>query len=1094
MIEKCPLATTGMLAVNRSAGEMEEYISTASVYQDLSIACCNSPHDCVVGGPLQLLQGLKVDLKENHKCKSTMLANPMAYHTKAMEPILVDLTKIAASVQWSSPKIPVICNVLGQMVEANESSFTANFPAQHCRQVVRFEQGIEDVLSNYLKKGTQPTTWLEIGPHPSIISMVKSQASNKNHAFIPSMRKSAPAWETLCEAQSQLYRSDASVNWPSIFSDSVQPKCTGLPSYQFDYTNFLVEYPSETGAITATVESRSTGFDFLSRHIESLSSSGSDDMVFETSIERLAEYITGHIVCGFALCPASVYHEMALAAAEIFEKRQKAETNDSTSYTNMLSQISYVNPLIYVDGSPRVIRVKISVLDRNHEDNKSFKISSYDPSNSKQTTHHCQGHVKRQSLAGVESKLMMLHAQLRKPITVFENTESTELFRTRAIYEKLFPRVVTYSKMYQAVQSMRISADGAEALATVVMPASHSTTEGSFAVNPVFMDVILHVAGFVANLAAEEEDAFICKEVKSARVVMAPSDLQQPIKVYCSNTNVADGNSMVGNGYALSSTGRLLAVFKEMLFARVKLAKIAAGFRHISGATDRTQNAPKVEISSGRSHSTSQPSTDPTPRRPADGGARPADSPSMIDSKSIVAEVCGVDATSISSESELEGLGIDSLMIHELGSRIQKAANAVFTNDELTACVTIKDVEALVASKRENAPEVKVDDASSAPALSKLSSKGNGKGNHQTDSATSTSQSAIPIIVEICGVEASSINANTELESLGIDSIMEFELEDKLKDKYSEDLDGEALASCKTVGDVDGLLGQDNEVKEEKAEQVAEEEIAEEKIAQETIAAEEKAPPPTNNRLIRPQLQAHSSSSSNSSRAMSQSTLDSTPQHSTPPTRATSTSPHPGVDPQLLQKCLPKPQTSELTPRHSRNTTRTPSVSPHPSVDPTTTLNGAPKDLNFEDPLTLIQPNEKESTSQPIVLIHDGSGVSFKYRNLHSLDHQLWGMSNPKTFSTDTWADLDAMARAYAVKISTTIEGPIILGGKPTIPIIHIKEKSTKLTAGPLLTNRLVLWRRRRLPRRAHPLAAELRPHRRAPDRLPAAPRAPTSP
>ena len=1006
MIEKCPLGTTGMLAVNRSTSEMENYISTTSLYQDLSIACCNSPHDCVVGGPLELLQGLKVDLKENHKCKSTMLGNPMAYHTKAMEPILVDLTKIAASIKWSSPKIPVICNVLGQVVETNESSFTADFPAQHCRQSVKFEQGIEDALSNYLENGTKPTTWLEIGPHPSIISMVKSQASNKNHAFVPSMRKSVPPWETLCEAQSLLYRSQSSVNWSSIFSDSLQPKCTNLPSYQFDYTDFLVEYPHETGTATAIAESRSTGFEFLSQYIESPSSSDSEEMVFETSIGILAEYITGHLVCGFALCPASVYHEMALAAAELFEKRQNSESNATSSHTNMLSQISYLNPLIYVGDNPRTIKVTISLLDRNHKDTTSFKVSSYDPANSKQTTHHCQGHVKRQPLGAVESKLMMLHAQLRKPVAVFENTESTELFRTRAIYEKLFPRVVTYSKMYQAVQSMSISADGAEALATVVIPDSHATTGSSFAVNPVFMDVLLHVAGFVANLAAEDEDAFICKEVKSARVVMAPSDLQKPIKVYCSNTNVADGNSTIGNGYALSSTGKLLAVFKGMHFARVKLAKIAAGFRHISGATDRTQKTPEIKTSNGRSNGT-QPSTNPAPGE-ADDAARPVDAPPVIDSKSIVAEVCGVEASSISSESELEALGIDSLMIHELGSRIQKAANTVFTNDELTACVTIKDVEALVASKGENAPEVGADQVTSVPPLSKPSSNGN----HQTDSANSPSRSAIPIIVEICGVEASDINAKTELESLGIDSIMGFELEDKLKQRYSPDLDGEALASCKTVGDVDGLLAQGNEVKEE-------------------IAEEKTTPPPTNNRLKRPQLQAYSSSSSESNRATSISTPASTPRYSTPPTRETSTSPHPGVDPKLLQKCLPKRQTSEISPRHSRKPTRTPSESPHPSVDPTTWLKGVPKQLNLEDPLTLIQPSQKETISQPIVLIHDGSGVSLKYRNLHSLDRQLWGMSNPKAFSTDTWPDLNSMARAYAVKISATIAGPIILGGEP---------------------------------------------------------------
>ena len=995
----------------------------------------------------------------------------MAYHTKTMEPVLVDLTKIAASVKWSSPKISVICNVLGQVVEVNESLFTADFPAQHCRQAVRFEQAIEDALSNYLEKGTKPTTWLEIGPHPSIIPMIKSQASNKNQAFIPSMRKSTAPWETLCEAQSQLYRSEASVNWPSIFFHSVQPKCTSLPSYQFDYTNFLVEYPSETGAATATVGSRSTGFDFLSRHIESPSSSYSDNMVFETSIETLAEYITGHMVCGFALCPASVYHEMALAAAEIFEKRQKADSNGSNSHTNMLSRISYLNPLIYVEGSPRIIQVTISLLDVGHEDTKSFRVSSYDPSDRKQTTHHCQGQVKRQCLAEVEGKLMMLHAQLQKPVAVFENTESTELFRTRAIYEKLFPRVVTYSKMYQAIQSMSISADGAEALANAVIPASHATAESKFAVDPVFMDVILHVAGFVANLAAEDEDAFICKEVKSARVVMTPSDLQQPIKVYCSNTSVAHGNSTVGNGYALSSAGKLLAVFKGMHFARVKLAKIAAGFRHISGATDRTQKSSKVEMSNGGSHGAR---TNPTPRR-SDDRAGPANRPPLIDSKSIVAELCGVEATSISSDSELEDLGIDSLMIHELGSRIQKAANATFTNDELTACVTIKDIEALVASKREISPEAGASPAPSVPALSKLSSNGN----DQTDSATPSSRSAIPILVEICGVEASNISAKTELESLGIDSIMGFELEDKLKEKYSADLDGEALASCKTVGDVDSLLGQDNEVREE---------IAKQEILQ------------ANNRLIRPQLQAYRSTSSDSSRAMSLSTAASTPRLSTPPTRAMSTSPSFEVDTNFLHNRLTTPQNSELTARYSKTATQTPSVSPHPSADPTTLLKSVPKHLNLEDPLTLIQPYEKESTSQPVVLIHDGSGVSLKYRNLHSLNRQLWGLSNPKAFSTDTWTDLDAMARAYAVKISTTIKAPIILGGKLPAPALFadsslnqtyiIPAKVHEANNGPLLfvNDRLVLRRSRRLPRRTHPAATELCCHRRAPDRLARAP------
>ncbi|KAL8827913.1 MAG: hypothetical protein Q9191_002902 [Dirinaria sp. TL-2023a] len=1000
MIEKCPRAATGMLAVNRSTSEIERYISSSSTYKDLSIACCNSPHDCVVGGPLGPLEALRVDLKENHKFKAAMLGNPMAYHTKAMEPVLPELTSISASVKWSPPQIPVICNVLGRVVEQNETTFTPDFPSRHCRQTVKFEQGIDDALSGYFGEGGEPISWVEIGPHPSIIPMIKSQVSDKDHAFITSMRKSTPPWQTLCEAQSQLYRSNVPVNWLSIFSEPLTPKCTSLPSYQFDYSKFVVEYPHEAAKDSATTQPPSTGYGFLTCQKESSSASGSKEIVFETPIQHLAEYITGHMVCGFALCPASVYHEMALAAAEICDKHEGSESDGSTPATNTLTQISYLNPLIYVEGAARNIRITIRLINEKPEATKSFTVSSCDPSDSKKIIHHCQGHVKCQPLPAVEAKFRMLHAQLQKPVSLFDDAESTEIFRTRAIYEKLFPRVVTYSKMYQAVQSMSISADGAEALATVRIPSASATSE-KFAVNPIFMDVILHVAGFVANLAAEDADAFICKEVKSAKVMMAPTDLQQPIQVYCSNITVAEGNSTIGNGYAMGPKGRVLAVFKGMHFTRVKLSKIAAGFRHASGKSDKKTEKAKVEANKRESSESKQLSIG-SPARQSDDTARPAKPSLMVDAKQIIAEVCGVEITTITSDSELEALGIDSLMIHELGSRIQEAADATFTNDELTACSTVKDIETLLASKGERPLEKKASRApSESPVLGHSSSI-----SQEVDTASSSGPSAIPIIVEICGVEASTITAQTELESLGIDSLMIFELEDKLKESISTDLDGAELGSCKTVGEINDLL-------------------------RKTTGTEEPQPSQAENQIVRPQLQSYSSSSSGSSMATSKLASPASTQLSTPPTRPSSTSPRPGVDPDMLQKRLPKVLESKLS---HESPTRPSCDSPH-SETPKILLDGPPKHLGLENPLTLIQPGKAGSLSQPLVLIHDGSGVNLKYRNIQQLNRQLFGMSNPKAFSTETWTDLANMAQSYATKISATIDGPVILGGQS--PVTH---------------------------------------------------------
>ena len=958
MMEQCPLVTTGMLAVNRSTNDIQEYISTQSVYQDLSVACCNSPHDCVVGGPLSRLGALKDDLKGKHEYKAALLGNPLAYHTMAMEPILTALTEIAASVKWSAPRVPVICNVLGRVVAKDEAAFNADFPARHCRQTVLFQQGVEDALSNYLEEDMEQVTWLELGPHPSILPMIKSQPLAKNHRLVAAMRKSVSPWATLSEAQSCIYRSSVPINWLSTFSKSPKPKCTTLPSYQFDYTDFLVHYPHESAKDAIPSHSASTSYDFLGCQKETPSSSDSKGLVFDTPMQRLVNYITGHIVCGFALCPASVYHEMALAAAAVFDQQEKVASSDGTdSLVNMLSQMTYLNPLLYLEGTKRVMRTIINPLDPKG-DAKSFAVSSFDPSDAANITQHCQGLVRSQTRAAVQSKFTMLQAKLQKPISRFQSDDSLEVFRTRAIYEKLFPRVVTYSKMYQAVQSISISADGTEALATVSIPTPHATSRSKFAVNPIFMDVLLHVAGFVANLAAEDDDAFICKEVKSMRVIMVPSDLEQSFKVYCTNTNVAEGSAIVGDGYAMSSTGQLLAVFKGMHFTRGKLRRIQANFQRVSGGSSHDLKVKKTALSNKSSDGRNRPKTDTQPN-PTNSATHLGEDVQTMDPKSIISEVCGANGASISTESELAGLGIDSLMILELGSRIQDAFNADFTNGELTACVTVGDIEALVLSKKGQPPPANADTAHPEPPTEKYEDHA---------AAGLTSQSIESVLVEVCGIEASKITSGAELGSLGIDSLMMFEIEDRLKATYPRILEGEGLASCVTVGDVERLV--------RKAKPV--EDIV--------LSSQSEDEPP------RPRLEDRNSSSSDSSEP----SFGSNPQLSTPLTRTASTSPHPQTDRSKSEKDV-----SNL--------------------------------FNLKDPLSLIQPAERGSNSQPLVLVHDGSGLSNKYRSIQAQGRPLWGLSNPKISSDDHWADLDAMARAYADSICLSVKEPLILGGEPVI-------------------------------------------------------------
>ena len=76
-----------------------------------------------------------------------------------------------------------------------------------------------------------------------------------------------------------------------------------------------------------------------------LPASGSSEPArFETTIDKVAHLIEGHQVAGHGLCPASVYIEMASAAAQLLFEHHGRVSDDSTI---SLSEITFSNPLVY---------------------------------------------------------------------------------------------------------------------------------------------------------------------------------------------------------------------------------------------------------------------------------------------------------------------------------------------------------------------------------------------------------------------------------------------------------------------------------------------------------------------------------------------------------------------------------------------------------------------------------------------------------------------------------------------------------------------------------------------------------------------------
>ena len=110
------------------------------------------------------------------------------------------------------------------------------------------------------------------------------------------------------------------------------------------------------------------------------------------------------------------------------------------------------------------------------------------------------------------------------------------------------------------------------------------------------------------------------------------------------------------------------------------------------------------------------------------------------------------------------------------------------------------------------------------------------------------------------------------------------------------------------------------------------------------------------------------------------------------------------------------------------------------------------KIIDIDSSLECLQPGEARAGRDPLILIHDGSGVSWKYRRIMPLDRELWGMSSPYFFTEETWDGLSSMAGAYAAKASVTVAGPSVLGGKLSQLACHLLSSSFRnlqLTASP---------------------------------------------
>ncbi|KAK3315849.1 hypothetical protein B0H66DRAFT_559875 [Apodospora peruviana] len=759
MVDHCSPNTTGMIACSLSPEKAQHLLAGNPSLSQLAVACRNSTGDCVVGGPLEQIDMLQKTWKQitvfqedlnarGHKGVRTKFLNvPYAFHTAAMDPIADGLRDLGRTVKFREPAIPIVSNVHGRLFEEND--FYWGYFARHAREPVLFAEGLQALQT----KLDQPADafFIDIGPHPTTLPMVRaSLPMNPSSAFMGTLQKGQDAWTSLSETMAaiSLRKFKTPVKWRDVFTGT-SARVTSLPGHLLEGRTFLVpfqELTRQTQELTHEAKPPNpelrtrTGF-YLLPWRRTTPSANKDELVLETDLTILGPLISGHDVGGTCICPASVFHELAMEAAEV-------ALQPPSTQVSVVSGLGFASPLVYVPSKSQAETTATTVvlvrITKDLDGEADFKITSLSPSTDTETE-HCTGTIFLQKLrlkssspspqwAKDEAIVARQSRHFSSSSAAKTHDRGISTFRQKVLYEATFTRVVRYAPEYQSLVYLDVADSNLEGLGSFRIPSSpgfgSEAAADGYLTHPVFTDTLLHAAGFIANLnlatsVSGSEMIGICARVESIEIAYRDVDYKDTFSIYCSLLEIKGGATLLADAVALNSAGRVVAVVRGIEFKRLRLSAFqqALARHHHRPAADKY---PAIQTGTIPTLVQTAPSTTSGLDTPSSSGGEVLNTPIETTAtnhlasagnsirqavKDIVVEVGGFQpqqnddntADEYMYTKTLDELGIDSLMRIEIAQKLTHMFPAQLSSGgvdhhALSVCDTLDEMEDMLSA------------------------------------------------------------------------------------------------------------------------------------------------------------------------------------------------------------------------------------------------------------------------------------------------------------------------------------------------------------------------------------------------------------